>query len=568
MKDWIYSWWCHFQLANLISDWYRSEFNLQMKSKGIKPRRTPLPPRLHLLPCNLMVLSAVMLTMHAVAMAGAAPVPCPPVTWVVAVGGVRGLLPPTIPPKRLPPDPVSTLPLDGEGGKPAVASNVNQVPEPFESVQDVGNGHTVESVEDKPDSLQDEGTHSVDKSETVSVEDDGNDCCEHKPVQGDDASNFESVEDIDDEGGWDSFKMTTNCCFKLLNAMENYSNLHEHVLLCNTGSVPSFGPLGLLATGEQNVEAIVDTGASLTITPFLSDFITYEKQTGLVVNGLSKGATVAGIGMIEWLVEIGDKTVSLKLSALHVPEAGRRLLSPQQLRKETFPGMPEWRIGDYAVSLDLPQGTVECRYNESNLPALVLSTPKETAAEINGLNACLTLEQNQNLTASQKELLKWHTKLGHCGLKRVQQLMKTGALGHSPWIKAASNVDFQKLPLICGSCAFGKAKRRAKKTRTDGGLHPPQPPEVEKLLSKEVLIPGQKVSMDHFIVSTPGRLFNSRGRESHDRMYKGGVIFVDNATSFVHVVPVVNFTAGEALRAKREFESEMDSMGNCSSIPH
>ena len=36
---------------------------------------------------------------------------------------------------------------------------------------------------------------------------------------------------------------------------------------------------------------------------------------------------------------------------------------------------------------------------------------------------------------------------------------------------------------------------------------------------------------------------------------------MDHASGFVFVVPVVNFTAGEALRAKREFEAEMSSMG-------
>ena len=36
---------------------------------------------------------------------------------------------------------------------------------------------------------------------------------------------------------------------------------------------------------------------------------------------------------------------------------------------------------------------------------------------------------------------------------------------------------------------------------------------------------------------------------------------MDHATGFVFVAPVVNFTAGEALRAKREFEAELASMG-------
>jgi hypothetical protein len=37
-------------------------------------------------------------------------------------------------------------------------------------------------------------------------------------------------------------------------------------------------------------------------------------------------------------------------------------------------------------------------------------------------------------------------------------------------------------------------------------------------------------------------------------MFKGCVIFVDHASDYVHVEPVVNFTAGETLRAKRAFE--------------
>ena len=67
--------------------------------------------------------------------------------------------------------------------------------------------------------------------------------------------------------------------------------------------------------------------------------------------------------------------------------------------------------------------------------------------------------------------------------------------------------------------------------------------------------------MDHFIVTTPGKLFQSKGFESQGRMFKGGVIFADHASGFVFIVPVVNLTAGETLRAKREFEAEMSSTG-------
>ena len=114
------------------------------------------------------------------------------------------------------------------------------------------------------------------------------------------------------------------------------------------------------------------------------------------------------------------------------------------------------------------------------------------------LNACVTLERNQNLSMAQKELLKWHCWLGHIALPCIQKLMRAGALGHSPKIKAAAHLDLKKNPMKCGSCEFGKAKRRASRR----SKHSKESPEPEKVLSKEVLIPGQKVSMHHFIVST------------------------------------------------------------------
>ena len=303
----------------------------------------------------------------------------------------------------------------------------------------------------------------------------------------------------------------------------------------------------------------MDTGASITVTPNRADFVSYTPQTGCVIQGMEKGSNIAGTGIVKWLIEVDGGTIELKLRAIHVPESAFRLLCPQQVKKEAFPGMPAPKIDDDGVVFEFPKGTVVCPYNGSNLPQITLTSPDDWQAEFKALQASLIMETNQNLTASQKELLRWHWKIGHMDLKRVQMLLKTGALGDSPLIKAASNVDLNKFPMLCGSCQFGKAKRKSNRPKREksGASKVAQ----EKILSKEVMFPGQKVSMDHFIVSTPGRLFSSRGSESQDRMYKGGVIFVDHASGFVWVEPVVNFTAGEALRAKRAFEKEMASMG-------
>ena len=47
------------------------------------------------------------------------------------------------------------------------------------------------------------------------------------------------------------------------------------------------------------------------------------------------------------------------------------------------------------------------------------------------------------------------------------------------------------------------------------------------------LLPGQTVSVDHFVCSTKGRLFTSRGRSKDADVW--GAIYVDMATDPVHV---------------------------------
>jgi hypothetical protein len=315
--------------------------------------------------------------------------------------------------------------------------------------------------------------------------------------------------------------------------------------------IPSYGSLGLIAEQVEEWVAIVDTGASITITPYKQDFIEYKEVQGQVVDGLVAGSQITGEGIVHWQVEVEGKIVNLKLRAVHVPESAYRLVCPQQVKREHWPPIADPTIGADAVAFKFAEGTVLAPYNKSNLPELKIANPKETQESLKLLNSCVVQELNQNLTIAQKELLKWHCKLGHLDMKRIQKLLKTGALGNNPKTKAAANMNLEKHPIVCGSCAYGKAKRRSARPKRakEGDLQ--QTPE--KLLSKDVLIPGQKVSMDHFIVSTNGCQFNSKGRVSQDWMFKGGVIFVDHASGYVFVEPVVNFTAAEALRAKRSF---------------
>ena len=66
----------------------------------------------------------------------------------------------------------------------------------------------------------------------------------------------------------------------------------------------------------------------------------------------------------------------------------------------------------------------------NNLPTHEVSIPNQRYQEVKALASavCVTNEANQNLTLSQKQLLRWHLRLGHIGFQHVQYLICTGRL--------------------------------------------------------------------------------------------------------------------------------------------
>ena len=49
-------------------------------------------------------------------------------------------------------------------------------------------------------------------------------------------------------------------------------------------------------------------------------------------------------------------------------------------------------------------------------------------------------------------------------------------------------------------------------------------------LSNNIVVPGQRVSVDLYVAATPGRLPNTLGKEKVVSQFKGGAIFVDHVT--------------------------------------
>ena len=130
-------------------------------------------------------------------------------------------------------------------------------------------------------------------------------------------------------------------------------------------------------------------------------------------------------------------------------------------------------------------------------------------------------------------------------------------LGYGPSLKAAARCDAPK----CATCELSKAKKRPVGPKTPTPNVEPQSDRPHAGIKAADLQPGQRVSMDHYICTTKGRLYTSRGKSAPDTMYVGGVIFVDHGSGHSHVEHVVNFGASEAIRAKDEYERKMSHMG-------
>ena len=80
----------------------------------------------------------------------------------------------------------------------------------------------------------------------------------------------------------------------------------------------------------------------------------------------------------------------------------------------------------------------------TNLPILTgllgLALNRQTVE----LNLCITDEANQNLSAAQKELLRWHFKLGHLNFKAIHLLLRMGALGQGRLQTSAAHCPHPK----------------------------------------------------------------------------------------------------------------------------
>jgi hypothetical protein len=339
-------------------------------------------------------------------------------------------------------------------------------------------------------------------------------------------------------------------------------------------------PTYLFNVKMKHVPLIVDSGASVCITPELSDFKHGSyKRSNMKVRDLSGENKVLGEGLVHWAVkDIHGNTHVIEIFALHIPHAGVRLLSPQVLKRTHNIG---GSMEDDGIHLSSPNVSILAPYSSiSNLPELELvDMPKtssiwsDTFANISSAHTHNTNVQqvhlsvtdpgNTNLSPSQKELLSWHQRLSHTNLSKVRLMCK-----RKQWIRVATELANElSAPAIlpckhdatsrcnskdikCAACCMAKQTLRSHKTPR------PTTPNEEMRLKANDTTPGACISCDHYVSPLRGRLVTGYGTKTSTEGYTGGAIYVDHASGKIFHYPQVSLDSESTVRGKQMLEAE------------
>jgi hypothetical protein len=169
------------------------------------------------------------------------------------------------------------------------------------------------------------------------------------------------------------------------------------------------------------LQVLIDTGASVCITHDKADFTSplILPDQPMVIGGLAHGIAMEGQGMVDWTFLMDDGHFwTISLEAYYVPQGGR-LFSPQTVDQQRRTGIT-FSINGEAGTLSLTNlqtghtSSVMANLDkQTNLPLYACINGRDLSQRRAKLNICIADEANQNLAASQKELLKWHFRLGH-----------------------------------------------------------------------------------------------------------------------------------------------------------
>jgi len=292
---------------------------------------------------------------------------------------------------------------------------------------------------------------------------------------------------------------------------------------------------------------IVDTGASISITNNLRDFIsTPTPVQPTTLKGIASGLAVKAIGTTRYILTTDNgapATITLP-HTLYVPDCAMRLLCPRHMAATT--GYPEDGFISYEQSGVL-------RYNGDKIPVsyhndtcLPIVTAKIITDVPTGPNATSLPNHaslaaansipstKPNLTNSQRLKLLWHERCNHRSMATINSWIRRGLLPIDPSVASAPDP-------VCAACQAGKAHRKPHAGHTNS-------------IAAPCTFPGQAVSADQLEAGSPGKIPTTKGLPT-TRRYRYCNLWIDHFSRFVFPTFHETKAASELVASKREFQN-------------
>jgi hypothetical protein len=236
---------------------------------------------------------------------------------------------------------------------------------------------------------------------------------------------------------------------------------------------------------KETSHAIIDSGASCCVTPYIEDFInqpTPIQNTTLKV--ISEGLTALGRGTVQLKIhqENKENIILVIENVIYAPACPIQLISPQQLHRQSKAKRHDnSRFTTEETTSTLYHGgdTLTCAYHpKTKIPTLSCITDNKT--QKTHIPTTSTLAQqpsnkgrkrsifhddkqqytpaayHSNLSTSQQELLRLHETYAHADMREIQQQIKNCE------IKAHRQVATCQIPKWL-SCSENKGKKKSHK---------------------------------------------------------------------------------------------------------
>ena len=200
------------------------------------------------------------------------------------------------------------------------------------------------------------------------------------------------------------------------------------------------------------------------------------------IDGLGKGLRIAGKGMVTWTFKAEDGSYrDMMIPCYYVPSCHARILSTQTfLRyypKETI-SMNNRNLPLSGDEYNQPITVPYCPASHLPVAPIVMTarvrtdkddTPSLHHKQHQRPHPSLTVDSNINLSEPEREILKWHQRLGHISVKRIQWMMRQGLLSSSERTRrlhqAAAKLTHGPMCTACQYAAKSKADFRTNKLK-------------------------------------------------------------------------------------------------------